>query len=347
MNDYQKKFGLFLKKSRENVGLTQETAADIIGVSKTTIQKWENEGTKPDDIYLENIMETYQIRRDIFFERYNNLVCPPKEEESNDTVPWPSYMPLQSWLGEEEYNAIKNLSLNSYETMVFGLKYLYDEHIPETFVQEIGVFPTLHIKKELISKVKEHNFENFIYSYLTDKPNKRFHISHLTEKDFYEYAAYLKAENYRLNAPCRRSGTITGYNNATIKDIIDEIVYILKTLEEHDNKYLYFKDDNCVEAPYSKNILFGNKIKYEESIHNINMFQEHVLPLFKDLIMIENTSIVDQMEYDIYKSRLEIYNKYQAIEEPKEPTPQILSYIKPTEQGKKFLKWFKENIEEM
>lgn len=53
-----------LKAARVNVGLTQEQAAKKIGVSKSTLQKWESGECYPSTKYIPNITAVYGVGYD-------------------------------------------------------------------------------------------------------------------------------------------------------------------------------------------------------------------------------------------------------------------------------------------
>lgn len=53
-----------LKSARVNVNMTQAEAAEKIGVSKDTVQKWERGKTVPNVKYIPRIEEAYNIHYD-------------------------------------------------------------------------------------------------------------------------------------------------------------------------------------------------------------------------------------------------------------------------------------------
>ena len=50
-----------LKKKRVELGVTQDYLAEKIGVSKITINRWENDARIPNICDLENIIRYYQL----------------------------------------------------------------------------------------------------------------------------------------------------------------------------------------------------------------------------------------------------------------------------------------------
>ena len=78
----QKKTGLFLKQLRKARNLTQEQAAERIGVSSRTISRWETGEYMPDISMLVDIAEMYEVdvREIIDGERTNdNMTSEVKE----------------------------------------------------------------------------------------------------------------------------------------------------------------------------------------------------------------------------------------------------------------------------
>ena len=55
----QKKIGYFLRKLRNEKGLTQEQFAEIIGVSNRSVSRWENGVNMPDFDLLMQIAEYF------------------------------------------------------------------------------------------------------------------------------------------------------------------------------------------------------------------------------------------------------------------------------------------------
>ena len=50
----------FIKKLRKSLGLTQEAFADRLGVSFTSVNRWENEQTKPSKLAQKQIIKLHK-----------------------------------------------------------------------------------------------------------------------------------------------------------------------------------------------------------------------------------------------------------------------------------------------
>ena len=341
MNDYQEEFRLYLKKSREKMGLTQEEAADAIGVTVTTLQNWENKGRKPDGIFSETIVAVYKLNKEEFLKKYcNAFILPPTEtedleEEKERKYPWPDCMPLEQWI--VSIKDLKNFKLNELETELLGLEDIYsfkgtldldatkiinainndtkgEEHhnipgnfdftcIPYEFIKEHGVFNVGRAKDKL--KYLSKTLKDIALSFLWDHPdNKTFDICDLTQDDFYYYA-------YFIPIICR-----TKYKN-DLSNLLRDIQEILIFLKKHNNKYCLFDGTQFTELEYK-----NDSLGYKDSIDEI--FQSKVL---YNIHFMKGLSQPDYIKYceNIYMEPLTLYNG--LIEIVQEPIMSNLEYL--------------------
>ena len=56
--------GLKIKTARSEAGLTQETAAELLGVSRQTVSNWENEKSYPDIVSVIKMSDIYNVSLD-------------------------------------------------------------------------------------------------------------------------------------------------------------------------------------------------------------------------------------------------------------------------------------------
>ena len=68
----QKEFGAKLRNHRKRLGLTQEEAAERIGVSAQAISKWEAGDCLPDCVNLKAISDLYHLSADVLLETESN-----------------------------------------------------------------------------------------------------------------------------------------------------------------------------------------------------------------------------------------------------------------------------------
>lgn len=348
-HDYQKEFRDFLKKSRENVGLTQQKAADRINISIQGFQKWESGESLPSQGYYDAIMQTYNLDRKIFFEKLNNAQCPPPEiEEKERKYPWPDCMPLETWLQSSVFEQLKNLQLNEVETELLGLEEIYSfkgtidfnttklinaingnieedqkynmlgkidfSGIPYEFIKTHGVFNVNNAKNKIHNGIFPESLKGIILSHFMYHPNnKTFDICDLTPRDFYDYSFYIPVRTRKAS-----KDLFTLLNN------VKEILY---SLEKYNNKYCLFNGSEFTEFEYKDNkwsykdnivCLFESTLLYDThlpaySTHRIEECTELIycepLQLYKDLLEVVKEPITDNIEYLEYQNKLEFYEK--------------------------------------
>lgn len=60
-------FGKRLKEARKSKQLTQSQVADILGIDFTTISKYENNKSQPDNVTLQKLADLYDVSLDWLF----------------------------------------------------------------------------------------------------------------------------------------------------------------------------------------------------------------------------------------------------------------------------------------
>ena len=80
--------GCKLKQARNEKGLTQEQAAELLNVSRQTISNWENNKSYPDIISVINMSDIYAVSLDHFLKEEKTVKQTYREflEESTNTV---------------------------------------------------------------------------------------------------------------------------------------------------------------------------------------------------------------------------------------------------------------------
>lgn len=109
-------FGNNLFQSRKRAGLSQETVAEKLGVSRQTISKWETEETVPDIYQVKKLAKLYNLSLDELIEFDVDLkeieqviqnTNEEKEEKINWTNAWSKKYPIlakyQKQVNIEEY----------------------------------------------------------------------------------------------------------------------------------------------------------------------------------------------------------------------------------------------------
>jgi transcriptional regulator with XRE-family HTH domain len=100
MNRIREKIGQNLAKIRKDQGYTQDTMADIIGVSKSVISRYETGDTKIDAIHIGVMAEKLNIRPDAFFyydelRNYQKIPGIEQDQPSIEAEPKAEYEPRQ------------------------------------------------------------------------------------------------------------------------------------------------------------------------------------------------------------------------------------------------------------
>lgn len=80
----QKKIGYFLRKLRNEKGLTQEQFAEIIGVSNRSVSRWENGVNMPDFDLLIQIAEYFDVHIEEILD--GERKAPASEKETKNTL---------------------------------------------------------------------------------------------------------------------------------------------------------------------------------------------------------------------------------------------------------------------
>ena len=80
--------GSKLKNARNKIGLTQEQAAEVLGVSRQTISNWENNKSYPDIVSVIKMSNIYSVSLDHLLKEENSMKQTYQEylEESTNTV---------------------------------------------------------------------------------------------------------------------------------------------------------------------------------------------------------------------------------------------------------------------
>ena len=81
----KKEFGNNIRRARKNKGLSQENLADILGVSRTAITRYENGDVFPSPEQISIICDELDIYANDLFDSSNNKIV-NKEKSDNQTI---------------------------------------------------------------------------------------------------------------------------------------------------------------------------------------------------------------------------------------------------------------------
>ena len=127
----------FLKKCREEAGLTQAVLADKMGVSVMSIQNWERGRTKIE-------MGRFTELAAIFNIPVENLIKEILiEEDQSRPDRWPDFL-----FDKETNDIIDTLHLNLAQQELFGLLYIYDaEYLKKTWINTFPICRTIEYRQ--------------------------------------------------------------------------------------------------------------------------------------------------------------------------------------------------------
>jgi len=191
MNKYNG-FAMTLKRYRHDSGLTQEEAAEKLGVSVNTIQNWESGKTSIKNENLRKIAILYQVP-------FSQLQLNMNEEGRNKTDNWPAFLfdtELRMNWDDNTNEIIGTLHLSLEEQNLFGLMYIYGAKylkksgidyntfyddlnvVPYSFVDRVGSIQFVNMADRLHEVVK-HVKADYLMKVLKLFPDEEFNIRYL------------------------------------------------------------------------------------------------------------------------------------------------------------------------
>lgn len=200
------RFCEYMKKAREDARLTQECAAEKIGVSVTSIQNWEKNQIPSGKENLKKISEVYNVNHEEFWSYYSEEMLPRKNSKPKCDFPYFLF-------SEEEGKKIASLHLDVREQELLGLEYLYAQpniisgkvstddrfsgpcnltskmenplsYIPYDYIKEHGSFNTIALYDSLNKKLGE--YKDSVVEYLKRHPNDIFDTNTIDSGELYE-----------------------------------------------------------------------------------------------------------------------------------------------------------------
>lgn len=333
------KFCEYIKKARELAGLTQESAAEMIKVSVTTIQNWEKGQMPSGKENLNRIAETYKVNYDEFWSFYAEEMMP--RNNVKDKVDFPYFL-----FSDEKGKEIASLYLDTREQELLGLEYLYSQPniifgevnmdnkfayscdlsskqnsplstIPYQYIKEHGVFNTVALHNDMSKKIGK--YKDIIIEYLIRHPYDIFDTTTIEANELY----------------------------LMFKPELTNVLNVLIKLSSRDNKCTLYTFDET--RPFNEYDVCAQNSTEQEAIYFVRQIkkeidyelQEIIVDKFMDGFSIEGFIIDKIRETDdineLYKSIefKEWYKKYFII--TKDDTD---IYISMSDEGKKLLDWY-------
>ena len=329
------KFNDYMKSAREHRFLTQEEAANVLGVSTTSVQKWEKD-TLPDKSMWAQIIKVYKLDQNEFLMNYGESAIPKEEiEEENGDSQFPEFL-----IPNEKLAQIKELVLTKDEQELLGLEALYQTNaykvtasfgifsliphensigLPYEYVKSKGSFKVMALHDSLTRKLSE--YREYVISQIKAEPETTFNINNCSKEQLLELFRCVSYGSGRQQ-----------------KNLYEVLAYDLEEL-----RYI----DECAAPviisrynPKARNVLgvgVGDKWENEKNYSRITKVSES----FIEIVEKENDDPEYMAAKEQYEKDMEFYKEHQNMmdHEPARPLYQAYKEAVITEAGRKFLEW--------
>lgn len=316
-----------LKTLREKAGLTQEQAAEESGVSVSSIQGWERSGKIPKESLhrLLDIYQTDQVTRDravleIFGEKKDSV----GNAGAADNFP---YFLFDNEKQEQIRKMIRNMTLSPEEMEIFGYchyldsKEYHDDYSSITFPQVLdyrfmtdhgGVLATLRKIDIITSKIGwSDDVQEVVYDYGKRHPGEGFTLAGRPAKDL--------------------RWLVNRFGNVDIEHLHDLCICLYRPCDITDR----YDDTNPDEV--------NDVISYD--YYNIPKLRSvsDITGRCIEITRKENETDAYQKKKTQYEADLKAYNEHPSLYE-REPEfkAEYRYYLKRTDIGTQFLKWYNE-----
>ena len=178
----------YIKRCRENAGLTQTMLAEKMDVSPGAVQNWESGKTKIEYGRFKKLSEVLNVPMD---DLIREMII-EMDEDSPDN--WPDF-----FFDEDTNNIINTLHLNHAQQELFGLLYIYDadylkkdeidfntlnddlKKIPYGFIEKVG---SIHFMNQVegLHRVIKYVKADFLLDVLSLNPDAEFNVRKLTKE---------------------------------------------------------------------------------------------------------------------------------------------------------------------
>ena len=183
----------FIKKCREEAGLTQAALADKMGISVMSVQNWERGRTKIEMGRLTELASIFNVPVEKLIKEI--LI----EEDRNRPDMWPDFL-----FEKETNDIIDTLHLNLAQQELFGLLYIYEaeylkkkwidfntlyddlKKIPYGFIEKVGSIRFMN-QVDGLHRVIKHVKTDFLLKVLKLNPEAEFNIRKLTKDQICEF----------------------------------------------------------------------------------------------------------------------------------------------------------------
>ena len=327
------KFNDYMKSAREHCFLTQEEAATALGVSTTSVQKWEKD-TLPDKSMWAQIIKIYKLDQSEFLMNYGDSAIPkeePQEAESDSTFP-------EFLIPYDKLSQIQALVLTRDEQELLGLEALYQSNsykvsgnlgvfsfvphensigLPYEYVKSKGAFKVMALHDSLTGKLSE--YRDYVIGQIKADPDTIFNINNCSKGQLLELFKCINMGSGRQS-----------------KNLYEVLAYDIEEL-----RYIDEAAEPVVVARYNpkaKTVLgVGDKWENERSFARIAKVSDS----FIEIVEKESDDEIYLAQKEQYEKDMAFYSEHQNMmdHEPAKPLYQGNRIATITEAGRKFLEW--------
>ena len=328
------KFNDYMKSAREHCFLTQEEAATALGVSTTSVQKWEKD-TLPDKSMWAQIIKVYKLDQAEFLMNYGESAIPKEEAEPEaGESNFPAFLFPQEKLAE-----LQGLVLTKDEQELLGLEALYQSNsykvngsggifslvphensigLPYEYVKGKGAFRVMAIHDSLVRKLSE--YRDYVISQVKANPDVTFNINNCTKE---QYKELFRCITYSVGRQQKNLYETLAFD-------IEELRYV----DEANGPVIIARYN-----PRSRNVL-GDKWESDKAFARITK----VSSCFMEIVERESEDPAYLELKEQYNKDMEFYTEHRNMIDH-EPTRPLYNGYKEaviTEAGKRFLEWAKD-----
>lgn len=324
------KFNEYMKTSREHCFLTQEEAATALGVSTTSVQKWEKD-TLPDKSMWAQIINVYKLDQGEFLMNYGESAIPKAEPEEVENSEFPDFL-----IPADKLSQVRELVLTKEEQELLGLEALYQSNsykltgslglfsmvphensigLPYEYVKGKGSFKVMALHDSLVKKLSA--YRDYVIGQVKNEPEVVFNINNCSKQQLLELFRCITVGSGRQQ-----------------KNLYETLAYDIEEL-----KYVNESPAPVIVSRYnpkSRNVL-GDKWENEKNYARLNK----VSSSFLEIVERESEEEEYVAVWEQYEKDMEFYREHQNMidHEPARPLYNGYKEAVITEAGRKFLEW--------
>lgn len=378
--------GAFLKRNRESNDFTQEKAAEKIGVSVNTIQNWEKDECIPDTKNIKKLSNVYKVKwQDICSRIYekNNMINAEVEDFPSYMFSEKRNRQFEDIYFTREQQELFELLfvyVNSDFTKL-AMKYSYHDSyyssgskyymnssksfpniiidnftlgnigsLPYKYIKDKGIIRIINMVDE-INKIIEYPLAINIMDYISEHPAQLYSFKNINK---YEISDYIDRE-YECNTVVLNEEEEIKTNSFTVltykflKCIGDEHMFIGIGLPAEFKNYFEKKQKSRLYYESLASVRLSVSLPKFVNDYLINVSNDNFCFEYQVFESTNEEYIAKKREYE---EKIKFYNENKDLHpeilgnKPKEYEEEFSVYIKVSDRGKKFIKWYEEIAED-